>query len=255
MKAKSKNFIILNLIVFIIFTINHLFATELEKTESCISKIPIGVKARIFSLLPEKDFLKARQVCHEWNKSCQIAGTEKTIILINKKIGKEEGMMLVNLPFSILIMDNCILKYRSIIIISESNKYKKLDLNNTKIGEDGLRMISRNLTSLTSLSVNNDEISYFGIMGLVTENLTSLTSLSLNNDTLGDTSVARLFMGKNFPCLTSLSLRGNYITAEVGSLLIAENFPCLTSLDLSENPIRNDVKQKLKNKFPIEIKF
>ena len=239
------------LIIFIIFTKNQILTNDL-----CISQIPIETKVSIFRLLPEKDFLNARCVCHEWEKVCQITGIEKVHSLSHKKLDQEQGKKLVNLPFSILTLDNCILEHEALLILSQSSKYIKLDLNNTKIGNNGFRMLTKgNLTSLTSLSVSNDWIRYPGIMSLVTGNMTSLISLGLNNDTIGDPSIRALVTGKNFTSLKSLDLSGNSIGDDGGIALTAGNFPSLKSLDLSGNSIGDDVKQKLKDKFPIEIKF
>jgi hypothetical protein len=223
----------------------------IKRTHASISQIPLEIKVDIFNLLPEKDFLIARQVCSEWNKACQICGNKKNLILENKKIDEKEANMLLNLPFSNLTFDSCILYPKSILIIAKSDKYKKLYFNNSKIGDSGLRILSKNLKALISFSVSNDNISYLGIIGLVSGNVSSLISLSLNNDIIGNASVRRMFSEKKFTSLKSLSLSGNYIEDEVALVLTTENFPSLTSLDLSKNRISNEVKQKLMDKFII----
>ena len=212
--------------------------TELvRQTQTGFSSLPIELQAYILSFLDQKNFHRASLVCHAWRAAAFMAEDEKTLDLSRKDLDKKDCQVLLQVPFTSLILRECQLKDQEMLILSQSTRIKHLNLESNRIRDAGAQALaSGNLAALTSLVLGYNSIGAAGAQALASGNLAALTSLVLGYNSIGDAGAQALASG-NLSALTSLVLGFNSIGAAGAHALASGNLSALTSLVLYNNSI------------------
>ena len=219
--------------------------TYFDQNLKGFGKLPIELQTYILSFLDQQDFHRASLICQDWRNAAWIAGEEKMLDLSNKKLAEKDCQVLLNVPFTSLILKNCRLTEQKILILSQSTRMKHLDLEGNNIKAAGAQSLaSGNLASLTSLNLNRNRIGAAGAQSLASGNLAALTSLDLRHNNIGNVGAQALASG-NLSALTCLNLRSNSIEAAGAQALASGNLSALTSLNLNNNNIGDSGAQAL----------
>jgi hypothetical protein len=114
--------------------------TELvQQTQTGFSSLPIELQAYIFTLLDDKNFHRASLVCHAWRDAALMAGEGKILDLSRRKLDEKDCQVLLQVPFSSLILKECGLGDQEVRILSQSKRIKHLDLFYNSIGAAGAK--------------------------------------------------------------------------------------------------------------------
>ena len=219
--------------------------TYFDQNLEGFGKLPIELQAYILSFLDQQNFHRASLVCQGWREAAFIAGEEKTLDLSGRKLAEKDCQVLLNVPFTSLILKNCRLTEQKILILSQFTRMKHLDLEGNNIIAAGAQSLaSGNLAALTSLDLGSNSIGATGAQALASGNLASLTSLDLGYNEIGNLGAQALASG-NLGALISLDLNNNGIGDSGAHALASGNLVTLTSLDLNNNSIGDSGVQAL----------
>lgn len=123
-----------------------------EQAQTGFSNLPLELLTFILSFLDQKNFHRASLVCHAWRDAALMAGSEKMLDLSKRKLDERDCQVLLQIPFSSLILKECQLGDQGVLILSRSTRIKHLNLFNNKIEAAGTQALaSGNMAALTSL--------------------------------------------------------------------------------------------------------
>ena len=186
---------------------------------------------------------KAKQIRNKINKDIE----DNDIVQLNlegKNLGQSDIKYLSNFEFKnlrILDLNNNSLKSKGVLYLSQYklfNSLESLNLNNNKIGDEGLNNIANGFFyKLNSLYLDNNSITSVGIKYLIkAEFINNIIILSLSdNKKIGDTGIKYMKEHKGWGKLSILNINHTGITDLALDYIGKSSMPKLKQLCIRDN--------------------